>query len=110
MNNGKLFEYHIYTLPRRTTLQNNQQKQILFLTSEGIPFEKIYTFETVRGHWRYDRRVEPLRTPLKVTLQFKNAKEFNLGLPLPAGRVKVYKETESITHLQLFSEGAVLSG
>ncbi|MBA2124078.1 hypothetical protein B9J78_03985 [bacterium Unc6] len=102
----QLFEYHTYTLPHRTTLENNQQKQILFLTSEDIPFEKIYTFETAKEHWRYDHRVESLRTPVEVTLQFKNDEKSRLGKPLPAGKVKVYQETES--GLEFIGEDSIL--
>lgn len=89
-----LFEYHIYTLPRRITLKDDQEKQILFLTSQNIPFRKVYTFETGAGHWRWDRRVGPLKAPVKVTIEFKNDKESGIGMPLPAGRVKVYKDSE----------------
>ncbi|MCL0040028.1 transposase [Thermodesulfovibrionales bacterium] len=89
-----LFEYHIYTLPRRITLKDDQEKQILFLTSQNIPFRKVYTFETGTGHWRWDRRVGPLKAPVKVTIEFKNDKESGIGMPLPAGRVKVYKDSE----------------
>jgi len=76
-------------------LKDNQEKQILFLTSQDIPFRRVYTFETGAGHWRWDRRVEPLKTPVKVTIEFKNDEESGPGKPLPAGRVKVYKETEA---------------
>ncbi len=102
----QLFEYHIYTLPRKITLQNNQEKQVLFLTSQDIPFRRVYTFETGARHWWWDRRVEPLRAPVKVTLEFKNDEEFGLGKPLPAGRVQVYKETEA--GLEFIGEDSIL--
>jgi hypothetical protein len=35
---------------------------------------------------------EPLRQPVNVTMQFKNSKENRLGVPLPAGIVRLYKE------------------
>ena len=33
-------EYHLYTLQRRTSIQNNESKQISLLTATGVPVEK----------------------------------------------------------------------
>ena len=83
------FEYHMYTLGRRTTIKDNQTKQVSLLTASGIPVTKIYTFDP---SWRSDK--------IEVRVEFKNSKENHAGMPLPAGRVRVFKrDSEGIPQL-----------
>ncbi len=77
----EFFEYHLYTLPRLVTIQDRQTKQISLFPSAHTPAEKIYTYYPRRG----DGKVE-------VSMQFDNSEEHNLGIPLPKGRVRMYKE------------------
>jgi hypothetical protein len=35
-----LFEYHLYTLPRPTTLADKQTKQVALLSAAGVPVSK----------------------------------------------------------------------
>jgi hypothetical protein len=73
------FEYHLYDLQRRTTIKNSQQKQVGLLTAAGIPTTKTYVFNGMSGG------------DVRVMVEFKNAEENGLGMPLPAGIVRVYK-------------------
>ena len=75
------FEYHLYTLQRRTTLKNNQTKQISLFPPAKTQTQKIFLYDGAR----YDKKV-------RVHLEFKNAKQDGLGLPLPKGKMRVYKE------------------
>ncbi len=71
-------EYHLYTLGKTTTLADNQVKQIeLFPIAEEVPVHKKYLY---RGG-----------NDVGVYLEVKNSKENNLGMPLPAGKVRVYQ-------------------
>ncbi len=86
-----LLAYHLYTLPRKTTLLDRQTKQVAFLTADEIPVEKKYrvTGSTISGyaqtnHWR--------EMPVAVYLSFRNDTASNLGLPLPAGILRIYRE------------------
>jgi hypothetical protein len=74
------FEYHLYDLQRPSTLRNNQQKQIGLLTAADVPFEKLYIFH---GQYGGDVRVE---------VEFTNEEESNMGMPLPAGTFRLFKE------------------
>jgi hypothetical protein len=77
-----LFEYHLYDLQRRTTLADRETKQIsLFEPARVGNVEKKYTFDAQR-----------LGSKVAVSLEFQNAKSAGLGLPLPAGKVRIYKE------------------
>jgi hypothetical protein len=75
------FEYHLYALGRPTTLRENEQKQVELASAAGVPIKKVYV---------YDAQQHP--TKVAVMLEFKNSKSENLGMPLPKGRVRVYKK------------------
>ncbi|HUY15170.1 MAG TPA: DUF4139 domain-containing protein [Terriglobia bacterium] len=85
-------EYHLYTLGRRTTLANNESKQISLLSAANIHIEK--TFE-VNGNGFYFRSAmgpgQPTKDPIEVHLKFRNSKDNSLGMPLPEGTVRVYQ-------------------
>ncbi len=73
------FEYHLYTLQRRTTIENNQIKQIeLFPESTGA-VNKLYRVDSQGAE------------EVNVLISFKNTEENNLGIPLPAGTLRLYK-------------------
>jgi hypothetical protein len=73
------FEYHMYTVPRPTTIKDKEVKQIQFLPETGIEAEKIYNFDAHKSE------------NVRVVMEFENSKDNNLGVPLPAGKVRVYK-------------------
>ena len=97
------FEYHLYTLGRATTLPDRSTKQIeLFPVAHGVPCEKKLVYYGLAPGWRgfrpnpvTDRNVG-VQTNKKVDvyLSFRNSKKNNMGMPLPAGRVRVSKADE----------------
>lgn len=74
------FEYHMYTLPRKATLNNMENKQISLFdpSSTGVVKKFIY---------RPDRDAKKV----EVALSFKNSKDNGLGMPLPKGRIRIFK-------------------
>lgn len=74
-----LYEYHLYDLQRPTTINNNQQKQIGLLTATSVPVKKVYRFDGFSGG------------EIRVVVQFKNDEKSGLGMPLPAGVVRLFK-------------------
>jgi hypothetical protein len=89
------FEYHLYTLPRRTTLKQNQTKQVQLLDAPQVGLGKEYLLRGGGGYFRGPwRRVDP-REKVQVFLKFKNAQAAGLGLPLPKGVVRVYKRDKA---------------
>ena len=87
------FEYHLYTLQRKTTLKDNQTKQISLFTANNVPAKKIFTYDGAiyRSWWRSSGK-EPCNKKIAVSLKFKNEKKCGLGIPLPKGKVRVYKK------------------
>ncbi len=90
MQEQALFEYHLYTLGRRTTIADNQTKQVELLTGHAIPVVKEYRFEDVADS--FDQPLgETTRVNAAVRLSFTNDEKSRLGIPLPQGTVRVYK-------------------
>ena len=85
-------EYHLYTLERRTTVQNNETKQISLLSSTGVHLEKHFEVDGQSYYYRNPQQPgAPFKDPVQVHLKFKNSEADSLGQPLPAGTVRVYQ-------------------
>lgn len=91
-----LFEYHLYTLPRRTTVADNQTKQVELMTAAGISVVK--TLELRGSDYYYRSATADLGTRLKIGtyVTFRN-EGGQLGIPLPRGTVRVYKRDNAGT-------------
>ena len=86
------FEYHLYTLDRRATIRENETKQMRLLSGNGVPLKK--TFLLVGQQFWYRSRMGDLGhdLPVGVFLELKNDAASRLGMPLPAGTVRLYKQ------------------
>ncbi len=90
-----LFEYHLYTLNRPTTIAENQTKQVALLSGSGVPVRKEML---LRGsEYYYQSSYGDLGQKLKVGVfvEFDNKESSRLGMPLPKGVVRVYKKDRS---------------
>ncbi|MBI3786473.1 MAG: DUF4139 domain-containing protein [Deltaproteobacteria bacterium] len=94
------FEYHLYTLGRSTTLPDNSTKQIeLFPAVRGVPCEKVLVYygllQGFRGFFGDPVTDRDFGTQsnkqVDIYLRFKNSKDRGMGMPLPAGRIRVSK-------------------
>ncbi|UXN05698.1 DUF4139 domain-containing protein [Bartonella sp. HY761] len=85
-------DYHLYTLPQPTTLNNNQIKQVALMSADNVPVEKRYIAEAAQSSYSNDNANEE-GEPLKVGVYFNfvNDKESNLGVPLAKGVLRAYK-------------------
>ncbi len=108
------FEYHLYTLGRPTTLPDNSTKQIeLFPVARAVPCEKTLVYYGAAGTSHYgrpatDRNFGVQSNPkVDVYLGFKNAKEQNMGMPLPSGRVRVSKLDDADKTLEFIGENTI---
>lgn len=110
------FEYHLYTLGRPATLQNNSTKQIeLFPTAHGANCEKNLVYYGQAGQY-YGHYGSPMtdrdygnqsNKKVDVYLRFKNAKDNQLGIPFPAGKVRVAKLDEADKSLEFIGEDII---
>ncbi|MCK9274641.1 MAG: hypothetical protein M0P57_06080 [Syntrophales bacterium] len=86
------FEYHMYDLSRPTTIENSQSKQIRLFETSGVKIEKDYR---IYGSKEYLVRPYPgtsQKQNVEVHYCFRNSTENNLGIPLPAGIIRLYKK------------------
>lgn len=93
-------DYHLYTLPRPTTIADKQTKQVTFITASQVPVEKVYTY---RAGW-FQTVEQPQN--VSVSLEFTNEKEANLGMPLPKGIVRIYGQ-DSKGNAQFLGEDGI---
>jgi hypothetical protein len=86
-------EYHLYTLGRRTSVEDKETKQISLLQGSSVPVEKIFVVngQNFYYHNQYNPG-SPQKDPVMVFYRFKNEEKANLGMPLPAGSVRVYQK------------------
>ncbi|MGH9572266.1 MAG: DUF4139 domain-containing protein [Candidatus Acidiferrales bacterium] len=85
-------EYHLYTVARRTSINNNESKQISLLNGSNIPINKTYVVEPQPYYFRNSQGIgNPITEPVMVYYNFKNDQKSGLGMPLPAGTVRVYQ-------------------
>jgi hypothetical protein len=75
----EFFEYHLYSLQRKTDLANNQVKQIQLIPETTAGVKKVYQIDSHRGN------------DVSVIVTFKNTKDNGLGMALPAGKIRLYK-------------------
>ncbi len=86
-----LFEYHLYTLQRPTTIADNQTKQVALLSAAGVPVSKEFLLSGADYYYRTSVGDIGKKMKVGVFVEFKNQQQDGLGLPLPKGVVRVYK-------------------
>jgi hypothetical protein len=99
-------EYHLYSLNRRTTLHDRETKQVEFIHAEDIQSTRIYFYDGARvnpNRWRGYASHGLLQdanfgiqfnSKVAVMREFENSKENNLGIPMPRGRIRFYREDD----------------
>ncbi len=100
----ELFEYKLYSLQRRTDLNNNETKQIELTSASKIPAKKVFIYDGLADQWRAWYRNYSYRnqssfgqqsnTKVGVFVTFKNNEQSGIGIPLPKGKVRVYKRDD----------------
>ncbi len=110
------FEYHMYTLGRRTTLEDRSLKQIeLFTPVAGVPCAKVYLYDGLRdlppwygGQPNQDQGFGNTgNRKVGVFLEIDNRKENGMGMPLPAGRMRVHKRDDADGFPELIGEDRI---
>jgi hypothetical protein len=109
------FEYHLYTLGRRSTLPNNSTKQIeLFDAAKRVPARKTLVYYGQEGQYYGYGSVLSDRdygassnTKVDVYLEFKNDDSVGLGIPLPKGRIRVSQLDSADQSLEFIGEDVI---
>lgn len=88
------FDYHMYTLGHPTTLKDNQSKQICILRGREVPYKQYYQLGL------YEEKAD-------IIVEFQNRKEDGLGIAMPQGKIKLYKEDEADGSLEFIGEDRI---
>ncbi len=80
-----IFEYHLYEIDFPTTLEQNSMKQVTFRNPTEIEYQRVYTFE-------HRERETVKQENVNVEITFQNSAQNNLGVPLPAGVIRLMQE------------------
>ena len=98
-------EYHMYTLGRKSTINNNQVKQIEFIEpAEGVKAKKIFVYDRGSGWYSEDSQG---KGKVNVKIEFENKKENKMGIALPKGKVRVFKKDPADNSLQFVGEDEI---
>jgi hypothetical protein len=86
-------EYHLYTLGRRTSVEDKETKQISLLQGTDVPVQKIFVVNG-QNYYYHNRQNpgSPIKDAVMVYYKFKNDEKAGLGIPIPAGNVRVYQK------------------
>ena len=111
------FEYHLYTLSRPTSLPNNSTKQLeLFPARQKVPVTTSYVYFGapselrwgVEGGDEFDRELgTDANHRVDVYVEMDNTEENRMGIPLPAGRIRVYQRDEADGLLEFGGEDVI---
>jgi hypothetical protein len=86
------FEYHIYDLQRKTTIKDNQTKQVSLFKAIGAQIQKELLVYGMKGYFTRRYGDQNPKQQVNVYVKFKNSQDNSLGMPLPAGIMRLYKQ------------------
>lgn len=95
MAEESLLEYHLYTLDRPTTIAENQTKQVSLLYASGVPARKELVLRGNDYYYRSSYGDLGQKMKVGVFVEFENKESSRLGMPLPKGIIRVYKNDSS---------------
>ncbi len=108
-------EFHLYSLANKTTLRDQETKQVEFVRATGVKMERVYVYDGAQiGGWRVGMMLggDPVygaesNKKVAVYREFKNSMDNNLGVPLPKGRVRFYSQDGADQSLQFVGENTI---
>jgi len=108
MSQEAFSDYHLYTLGRKTTINNSETKQVSLLGATGVPIQKRYVVDGQAFYYRSALHPgAPLKDLVQVYYQFKNEERGGLGLPMPAGVIRVF-QADSKGGVQFVGEDRIM--
>ena len=89
------FEYHMYTLQRPATIRDNETKQVSLLEASGFEVKKEFVLNGQHYYYTgYNNPGAPIKEKVGVYVEFRNSQPNKLGMPLPAGTIRLYKKDD----------------
>ncbi|WP_404809796.1 DUF4139 domain-containing protein [Methylobacillus caricis] len=92
MAEESLLEYHLYSLDRSTTIAENQTKQVALLSATAVPVRKELVLRGANYYYQSSQGNLGQKLKVGVYIEFDNKESARLGMPLPKGIMRVYKQ------------------
>jgi hypothetical protein len=104
-------EFHLYSIARPTTLHDHETKQVEFVHAEKMYAPTIYVYDGATGYQFYGLNYDQGygqsdNKKIIVQREFKNAETNQLGIALPAGKLRFYRR-DSDEQLQFVGENTI---
>ncbi len=110
MKEEQLFEYHLYTLQRPATIKDKETKQLSLLGSARVPFKKRLIIDALEDYGVYypseESQIGGGNLKPEVRVEFLNNQAAGLGIPMPAGKFRIYQRDASGS-VQLLGEDSI---
>ncbi len=96
-------DFHLYDLHRTVSLRDGETKQVQFLEAAGVTVKRSYLYDGQSPPFQpqpyYNGNVNEMRgyglggenPKVNILEEIKNSEQNHLGIPLPAGRVRLYR-------------------
>ncbi|MBT0665020.1 DUF4139 domain-containing protein [Geobacter pelophilus] len=101
-----LFEYHLYSLQRPSTIKDNQTKQISLLAAVALPVRRELIMRAEQMWYGNSQGGGTTKQKVGVFVEFENRETTGLGMPLPKGTIRVYQQDTDAT-LQFVGEDSI---
>jgi len=89
------FEYHLYTLQRPASIREQETKQVSLLEAGGFNVNKEFEINGQTLYYSgYDSPGAVIPEKVGVYVQFRNSEQNKLGMPLPAGTIRLYQKDD----------------
>ena len=107
-------DFHLYDLHRTVSLRNGETKQVQFLEASGVTVQRTYQFNGNDSNFRNfysgyhdeNRANGASGTKVQIREEIRNAEANHLGMPLPSGRLRLYRR-ETSGQLQFVGESMI---
>ncbi len=104
-------EFHLYSIARPTTLHDRETKQVEFVHAEKMYAPTIYVYDGAAGYQFYGLNYDQNygtegNKKITVMREFKNAETNQLGIALPAGKLRFYRRDDD-GQLQFVGENTI---
>ena len=109
-------DFHLYDLNRTVALRDGEIKQVQFIEASGVTLHRSYVYDgaepnlqpytggNVNQQPEYGARLGSSK--VHIVEEFKNSEANHLGIPLPAGRVRLYRR-DSDTQMEFVGESTI---
>lgn len=108
-------DFHLYDLNRTVSLAASETKQVQFLEASAIQMKRVYEYDGASMpyynmcpgcHNDAPSYAAGSNTKVNVRAEIKNSTENHLGMPLPAGRIRLYRR-DAGGQMQFIGEGTI---